>query len=77
MMSGNGVSSRRRARGGMKGRKLARIGFSGFVPNDIGELVRRISQIDLRHSDCRSPSSGLTIYALRVVRPAPIRRIQR
>ena len=45
MMSGNGVSSRSCARAGMKGRKLARMEFSGFAPtmsgNSLGGLTDR------------------------------------
>ena len=57
MMSGNGVSSRSCARAGMKGRKLARIGFSGFVPtmsgNSLGGFHGSIFAIRI----CRSSSS--------------------
>jgi hypothetical protein len=38
-MRGNGVSSRNLARGGMKGRKLARIGFSGLAPTMSGNSL--------------------------------------
>ena len=50
MMSGSGVSSRSRARAGMKGRKLARIGFVGCGPTmswnslgGLGELANAVT----------------------------------
>ena len=59
MMSGNGVSSRSRARGGMKGRKLARIGFVRVRADDVRELVRRIARVDVCHADF---DAGLTSH---------------
>jgi len=46
MMSGNGVSSRSCARAGMKGTEAGEDRVFQLSPNDVRELVRRISWID-------------------------------
>src|SRR5207244_12175616 len=60
MMSGNGVSSRSRARAGMKGRKLARIGFSGLYPTmsgiSLGGFLRSIFAIPIVKSPEQPPN---------------------
>ena len=61
----------------MKGRKLARIGLSGFAPtisgNSLGGFLRSIFAIRI----CESPEQAPNDYTAQGVRAAPIRKIQR